>query len=248
MPRYFILLALLWLPAAFANTYRVNISEALSYTLGQQQITAMFSAIYAPLGIQPEFEFLPSERGLQLVNEGELDAEAGRVDLIGARYANLIAVPAPLGQLKLMLLCTDPKYCDLSYETDLAIIAGNLITVWFCQQHQLNCNRVQNDISAYQALSRGRVNRILATDKYALGSLCESGLTTLYSKTASERTFTIYHYVHKKHHALVPKLSAHIKAIRKSGQLRQYAERLENAFSQCQGQLISLDPSTDSHT
>ncbi|WP_125784631.1 hypothetical protein [Pseudoalteromonas rubra] len=241
MPRTLILLALLWLPVADANTYRINVSESLSYSLGQQQIIAMFSAIYAPLGIQPEFEFLPSERGLQLVNDAELDAEAGRVDLIGARYDNLIAVPVPLSELRLMLLCTDPQYCDLAHETDLAIIAGNLITVWFCEQRQLNCNPVQNDISAYQALSRGRVSRILATDKYALGSLCESGLSTLYSKAASARTFTIYHYVHKKHQALVPKLSAQIKAISQSGQLKQYAERLHNAFSQCQGQLISLD-------
>ncbi|WP_138553207.1 hypothetical protein [Pseudoalteromonas rubra] len=241
MPNYLLMLTLLWLPVVQANTYRINVSEALSYSLGKQQITAMFTEIYAPMGIRPEFEFLPSERGLQLVNDGELDAEAGRVGLVGARYPNLIAVPAPLSELRLMLLCTAPKYCELSNETDLAIIAGNLITVWYCEQHQLNCNPVQNNISAYQALSRGRVNRILVTDKYALGSLCESGLSTLYSKVADESTFTVYHYVHKKHRALVPKLGAHIKAIRKSGQLKHYVSRLQNAFAHCQGQLISLD-------
>lgn len=241
MPNYLLMLTLLWLPLAQASTYRINVSEALSYSLGQQQITAMFTAIYAPVGIRPEFEFLPSERGLQLVNDGKLDAEAGRVGLVGARYSNLIAVPAPLSELRLMLLCTAPKFCELSAETDLAIISGNLITAWYCEQHQLNCNPVQNNISAYQALSRGRVNRILVTNKYALGSLCESGLSTLYSKVADKSTFTVYHYVHKKHHALVAKLSAHITAIRKSGQLKRYVSRLQNAFAHCQGQLISLD-------
>ncbi|MCF2829515.1 MULTISPECIES: hypothetical protein [unclassified Pseudoalteromonas] len=66
--------------ATFA--YQINVSELVAYQLGQQQIAQLMQKIYAPLDITPTLVVLPSERGLEYVDQGFYDAEAFALALL----------------------------------------------------------------------------------------------------------------------------------------------------------------------
>ncbi|WP_261594677.1 hypothetical protein [Pseudoalteromonas holothuriae] len=78
-------------------------SESVAYQMGKDTVLKSLRAIYHPLSINPTLIYLPTKRGLQLLNNGEIDADAGRIDKAMAGYTNLIKVPYPLSKFRLFI-------------------------------------------------------------------------------------------------------------------------------------------------
>ncbi len=225
--------------AAFA--YQINVSELVAYQLGQQQIAQLMQKIYAPLDITPTLVVLPSERGLEYVNQGFYDAEAGRTSAIANAYPNLLQIPEPLATVQMAVFCLKKEHCTLSTWQDYVVIQGSLITEQVCQRKKLTCNAVSNDVSAFQALEKGHVEQILADDLFALGALCQSGLAAVYVRRLRDASYPIYHYINRKHQDLLPKLTASIKQLNSSGERDTILSRLSESFATCHGKVIELE-------
>ncbi|PCK31650.1 transporter substrate-binding domain-containing protein [Pseudoalteromonas piscicida] len=228
--------------SATTFAYQINVSELVAYQLGQQQIEQLMQKIYAPLGITPRLIILPSERGLEYVNEGVYDAEAGRTHAVAATYSNLLQVPEPLATVQMAVFCIKKEHCALSDQQDYVVIKGSLVTELVCKRKKLICNAVFNDVSVFQALQKGHVEQILADDLFALGTLCQSGLEKVYVRRLPDASYPIYHYVNVKHQALLPQLTKSIQRLNNNGESHTIFSTLEKHFSTCQGKVIELSP------
>ncbi|KZN50433.1 hypothetical protein [Pseudoalteromonas luteoviolacea] len=236
-----IALMLLWVcNQSLAKEFNINISEGLSFHLAKEQIEDIFTRIYGPLDIQPSFHYLPTQRGLQWVDSGRFDAEAGRAANEMSAYTQLIAIPTPLATVRLAVFCLKPELCHISNDSDIITIEGSLITTSFCRRTKLTCHGVKNNVSAFQALTRHHSDQLLATDHFSIGSLCSSGLNKIYMRILPAKGIVIRHYIHKKHQALVPKLDSIIQGMMKSGEFAAFIDRINNGFADCDGEIIKL--------
>ncbi|TQF72718.1 hypothetical protein [Pseudoalteromonas luteoviolacea] len=229
-----------------AKEYNINVSESMSFHLGKKQVEQIFTAIYQPLNISPKFHYLPSQRGLKWVNQGQFDAEAGRVESAMHRFDALIPVPTPLATVRLAVFCLAPQFCQVDRNEGMIIIEGSLLSVQFCERFALNCHAVQNTISAFQALAKSHSHQLLATDHFSIGSLCDSGLQKVYMYTLPGQGVKVHHYIHKKHLPLLTKIDLSIKEKLANGELNAFIDRLNSEFASCNGEIIQLttSPST----
>ena len=225
---------------AYADTYTINASEGLAYQLGKEKVTNAMVAIYAPLLITPEVVFLPSRRGLQLVDNGQFDAEAGRIDGAINGYDNLIKIPYPLSKTRLSIYCVEAKHCVVDENMSAVTIQGGLMAERYCKLKRLNCDQVMNDISAFKAIEKGYAPAIIANDRFALGTLCQSGIRKLYSR-ALTKVYYVHHYIHKKHAALAPDIAKSIENLIKSNILPNTFQSLSDAAKACDVKLTVLD-------
>ncbi|CAH9064574.1 hypothetical protein PSECIP111854_03485 [Pseudoalteromonas sp. CIP111854] len=204
----------------------------MAYQMGKDTVLKSLRAIYHPLSINPTLVYLPTKRGLQLLNNGEIDADAGRIDKAMAGYTNLIKVPYPLSKFRLFIFCIKPKECVLNKQVGHLIIQGTLLSEQFCQNAQLSCNIVANDISAFSALQKSFAPTLIANDRFAVGTICASGIKEIYARPLTKE-LKAYHYVHKKHADLVPQLTQSIKKLMDKNLLQNSFQSLTGAAKGC---------------
>lgn len=239
---FFILFVGLFSSLSTANDYIINVSESASYHLGKSQVETLFNEVYKPLGIAPKYIYLPSKRGLEQVNSGLYDAEAGRFSIIAEQYQSLLMIPTPLTELRIALFCIEESLCQLDANQGFLTITGTLITEKFCQTKQLNCNTVINDESAFIALKKQHADAILGNSLFPRGTLCRSGLKKIYMRVVLGQSFPLHHFINKQHKTLFAPLNQSIINLKNSSEIAAIFNKIANEFSQCNGEIIELPP------
>ena len=121
------------------QSFVIAVNNAYSDDISRSMIEALFTTMYAPLGIQPIFQYLPSRRGLQSANRFEVDAEAGRVLSVAKQYPNLVTINAPMVEHHVYLFCLEAQHCEKSPDTLYAVVGGFQAAYQYCERHGLDC-------------------------------------------------------------------------------------------------------------
>ncbi|WP_414702112.1 hypothetical protein [Paraglaciecola sp. 2405UD69-4] len=176
---------------------------------------------YVNLGFKVEHLGYPMARSIVEANAGRLDGVLIRTDTVTNDYPNLIKVPYALAEFEIMLV-TDPARCHPCNVENLDIVAtvrGFKAFDYYLAKNQFtpHVTEVLNMSHLLEMLSSGRVNGIVIPYHKDVGiELNEKWATKVLD------VYSSYHFVHKKHAALVPLLVEEFKA-------------LDKAFSQSQG-------------
>ncbi|CCQ10186.1 hypothetical protein PALB_10510 [Pseudoalteromonas luteoviolacea B = ATCC 29581] len=227
--------------ASDVTPYTINIAQSVESPLAQEEIKLLFKTIYSAVEITPEFVVLPSLRGLMLVNNGELDAEAGRVEQIGSQYHELIKVPTPLFSLSAGFYCLSKMRCNnIQEDTVIIVPKGSEVVIEYCKVHKLTCLAVNNDKSMFQALESGVGEVVLAADWIARMVMCYSSARTYYYRSEPELDLNIYHYLNKKHITIVGQLDDAIGVLKQSGELNFVKEIGLHRHLSCGVNIIDL--------
>ncbi|BBN80130.1 hypothetical protein PA25_01150 [Pseudoalteromonas sp. A25] len=229
--------------ALIAQSFVINVSEDVAYQMGKDKVRKSLEIIYAPLAIKPTLVFIPSRRGLSLLNRGEIDADAGRIDSAMISYENVLQVPYPLSTIRLFIYCIRPDDCMLSEGAEHLIVKGTVISELYCKKRRLKCNIVANDVSAFSALAKGFAPTLIANDRFSVGTLCASKIEEIYAKPLTG-VLKAYHYVHKKHADLVPKLTESITALMSRNILQNSFQSLTDTASACGVKLTIMENMT----
>lgn len=168
---------------------------------------------YSRLGRKLVIHQLPGERSLIYANEGKMDGELYRKLGLDREYPNLLIIPIPLLTLELVIFSRGTSFVVNGWESlrpyTLGFMRGNKIA----QQNTkgMKVEPVPTMQQAFEKLMMGRTDLVLghrASGMAVVRSLKLEGITVLEPPLAS---FPVYHYVHKKHAALVPELTRVLK-------------------------------------
>lgn len=202
---------------AFSSSYKINVTETYKNHSGQEGLESFFIALYLPLSISPEFLYYPSKRGLQLVNQGMLDAEAGRFEMVAKSYSSLIKIDEPIRFFHSGYFCLEKESCRIGKSTVVAAQSGFQSAELFCRTNQLNCHLENNPHLLARMLEKQIAQVFFSLNSEAELVLCSFNADTIYFAPISSFSYPSYHYVHKRHVRLVPKLEASMKHLRKTG-------------------------------
>jgi hypothetical protein len=177
---------------------------------------------YDYLGYEVKFEKILVARAREMVDAGRLDAILIAEKEIEQVYSNIIRVPVILAKGALVLFCAKEVICHQGVLNDdrklIGVVSGHSISANFMQQKYASTHEVKGLDDLGVMLSRKRLNYALFVYEEQIGTI---GLfdEEKFQKTEIYRSEG-YHYIHKKHKALLPEITKALKlAIEELGPL-----------------------------
>ncbi len=227
--------------SAYANGQRhpeklkvIRIS-AIENEVTHELAKAVVRAAYQKLGIEIEFYDLPARRALEWANAGKTDGDVARIDGTEYKFTNLIKISIPVNEFKGVAFTKDINRKIQSWE-DLKGLSVGIIGGY-----------------RYADLGTKGLDRVLAKDNAQLFKLLNVGhidiaISGLYSgklivakrfKDSKIQTIGdplhssfLYHFIHKKHKDLAPRLESTLLEMKNSGEIERIREKtLQEIFS-----------------
>ncbi|MDM7861266.1 transporter substrate-binding domain-containing protein [Alteromonas sp. ASW11-36] len=221
--------------------YQINVSESIATTIERQRIEQFLNQVYAPLNIQPEYVYYPSQRGLPLVNTGEIDAEAARYEFAVKEYRNLIQIPEPLGTIATVILCSKEQHCQLSPNRTVGVLQGFLMAKEFCRNEDKLCYFTENPSVLGKLLDSQRVEAILVRRNQIPSIVCNSDNNDFYAWHYRDFDLPTHHYVHRDNEHLVDALTNSIRVQKNTSIYLQITQQWLARAQQC-GKTITTIP------
>jgi polar amino acid transport system substrate-binding protein len=173
---------------------------------------------YRRIGIEAKEEFLPHERSLRASNSGEVDGEVMRIAGLEKEYPNLIMVPESIYNFDTVAFTTGLVFKIDGWESlrpyQLCILRGLKLS----ERGTEGMNRMVGNSTDHviEMLRRDRCQvAILGRASWLEVDRLKAGpLRELRPPIA---TLKLFHYVHKRHEALVPKLAETLRQMRSEG-------------------------------
>ena len=178
---------------------------------------------YQQLGIDIEYLPLPGERALRTSDSGEVDGEVFRIANVNKRYKNLVPVPTSINVLQGIAFTKERDIRVSGWQSLAPHNIGIQVGIKFAERGTEGMNRILVDTNEqlFKMLDSGRVDVIVAAHANGLKTISALELTGIRSTTPAIQEYPLFHYLHKKHSALVPKLDAVLRDMEESGLILQ---------------------------
>ncbi|PAU80543.1 hypothetical protein CK501_08905 [Halovibrio salipaludis] len=166
-------------------------------------------AAYQQLGISVDTLQVPSRRALFLAEQGRVDADLFRTPMVGEEKENLIRVPYPLLQGRLMAVFPEADVGDEPAFSGkrVAVRRGVLIAERTAERLGMDLARTRNYEQSLNLLEHRRVDMALVSHIEGGSPLGESKWARFHIHPEPVARFTLYHYVHRRHADLVEPLA-----------------------------------------
>ncbi|NOQ62898.1 MAG: transporter substrate-binding domain-containing protein [Methyloprofundus sp.] len=179
----------------------------------------IFTEVYQRLGIDIVIQIHPAERALHLANSGAVDGDLIRAAMVSRIAPNLIRIPTSFFQGKTSAFSKN-KNIVLKGWQDLkpyrvAILRGHKIAE--IKTRGLNVEAINTPEELFYFLDRGRADIVIFPYIIAPAYLKKLKLNNIYTLSPPLEEASLYHFLHKKHANLVPKVDHIIQQLLKEG-------------------------------
>lgn len=185
---------------------------------------------YEKIGIEVEIKLIHSKRSILLADEGRIDGEFGRSTIIEQEYKNLLRVPFVLLLREIHFFTKDTIIDDFTKDNikkyRVGIINGHKYAEKFTKDF-LNVISVKNTKQLIGLLVKNRVDITIDFPSSFETDVALMGLNSNDFKY-KEQDFKIlkrYHYLHKKHNLLIPKITQSLNQMKQNGEMERILKR-----------------------
>jgi hypothetical protein len=190
----------------------------------------ILKAVYAKLGITLEFLDVEAKRALALSSAGDVDGEIQRVAAVAQQYPTLLHLKPAINYIEPAAFTTRLEFAVTGWNSIKDYQVGIVRGVGSSEagtRGMPNVHRATSLEELVRMLDRERFD-LLVTDLFS-GRVeikrqeLESRIHPLLPPL--ERIY-IYHYLHERHRALVPRVEAVLREMTDSGELEQLRAKL----------------------
>ncbi|OQX17097.1 MAG: hypothetical protein BWK76_10625 [Desulfobulbaceae bacterium A2] len=172
------------------------------------------------ISIQLEIIHLPAERALLNANEGIEEGVYVRVEGMEAGYPNLRRVPEKIGDYEFVAFGKQPSVRLNGWES-LRDFHVAIITGWKILERNIvaskSLTKVKDASLLFRALVDDKVDLVVYNRLDGYGTIKELGLQGIRALDPPFATREMFLYVHKSREALVPQLTAALRAMKDDG-------------------------------
>lgn len=195
---------------------------------GQEMSALILEEAYASIGIEIEVQRYPGLRSLKTANQGLVDGELSRFKAFRYDFPNLIPVPVPVNHLSGTAFSKNDKIELRDWGSLRGYNIGITRGMKFAEQGAAGMTiiRANSHKQLFKMLDAGRVD--VAINPLINGVVIINQLK-LEGIHALEPTLThidLYHFLHKRHAALIPQITAAVQKMQASGRI----EEIRNDF------------------
>jgi hypothetical protein len=174
-----------------------------------EDYTELFVNIYTELGFKVELIPTPSLRGLILLNDGAVDADVLRLNVIAEEYPNVIVLYPELKRVSLSLICAKGIPCnsDVLMNKNISVLANSRM-LELLDPGEFESIQIDNELfsSVINMLKVGRYFYAIYVVDEVIKKHFEQDFQIIDIKKIS-----ISHVIHKKHVNLLPQIQEKIR-------------------------------------
>ena len=176
---------------------------------------------YRRLGYEIEILTYPGRRAVDMANRGLVDGELARLDVVKTLYTDLRQVPVPVHQLSLMAFTRDTRFTVNGWQSlqpyTVITLSGYKYTELKLDQWRVPHTLASRFDLVLSAVASGKVEVGLLNRYDGLQVIQRLALTNLTPLPQPVEQFPTFHYLHKKHLALVPRVAAQLSQLHQEG-------------------------------
>lgn len=195
-----------------ANTFADNVMRFTTSSSADAfpEVIEMFSEMYSRVGYRIEIDMLPERRSMyEAGHRGRVDGELARVKEAAYLLPEHIRIPVPVANVAASAFVKDFNFEVNGWQSLAPYQLGSLRGILAIERHLSGFNTLEagSPSQLLELLNRGRIQ--IAIMPRPMGEFALKRLP--YNIKVIEPpidTFSVYHYVNKRHKALVPQLTA----------------------------------------
>ncbi len=204
----------------------------LTTTLGLEHFNTIGERVlleaYAEIGITIEVLRVPSKRSLTMSNSGQSDGEVHRIKSITQKFPNLVQSPVSINHVDIVAFSKDPN-TNINGQNNLksysivypkGALVYEKITAGFPDVITVSISK-----QGLKMLANNRVDIFLGDTLSGPATIKENNITDVYMLSPPVKTIKMYHCLNNKHGQLIPKITAVLRAMEKSGRLNEIREQ-----------------------
>lgn len=182
---------------------------------------------YKQLDIDLQLENLPGLRALKSANDGETDGSLIRIKGIDKEYPNLHIIPLSFVSVDFVVFTKKRPFKISGWESlkkyTISYLRGTKIIE--TKTKGMKSQPVNSLESAFSMLTRGRADIVVETHYMGLITLNKLKLKNIKVLEPPLEIIPLYHYLNKKHQALIPQLNDILKNMKKTGKIDKLTKK-----------------------
>jgi len=188
---------------------------------GQEMSVLILKEAYASIGIEVVVIRYPGLRSLKTANEGRVDGEVSRFKAFERDYPNLIAVPVPVNHLQGTAFSKNGAIELRGWESLRDYTIGITRGMKFAERGTAGMStvRANSHQQLFQLLDKGRVDVAINPFVNGVVIINKLKLEGIHALEPPLMRIDLYHFLHKRHAALVPKITDSIRKLEASGRI-----------------------------
>ncbi len=201
---------------AAADMREINISTLIGNDPATVIAEHIVSEAYHRIGRRMVVHKLPGERTLIEANDGRMDGELYRKLGMEREYPNLIILPVPLLTYEIVIFTRGTDFVVHGWESLRPFTIGYVRGIKIVHENTEGMKReaVGTMEQAMQKLTMGRTDLVVGNRHSGLAALEAMGVDDVRALAPALASFPVFHYVHKRHAALVPELLAALQSMK----------------------------------
>jgi polar amino acid transport system substrate-binding protein len=168
---------------------------------------------YRRIHLAVQFREVPATRALAEAASGQVDGDLARIDGVNAQYPDLVQVRVPIASFNAVVVARDTRFQPHGWESLRPYTIGYHRGILFAERalRGMRTDAAPTNELVLRKLLSGRTDLAVLPEQDARALVADMpGLVIL--QPPVERV-QLYHYLNKKHAALVPALEAALRAM-----------------------------------
>ena len=215
-------------------------SKTITLSRGEDAVLQKFSELilqkaYQKIGIELKIIHVPIARSLVLANNGIVDGDVSRISKIENQYGNLIKIPVPINHIDIRMFSYNKKLLanknNINGFYRMGCVRGLILVEKISTTMKADCYKVNGHKQGINMLNKNRIDVLLLplTIGAYFKSVDSQFSTSHYSDSLGREP--LFHYLHKKHHKLVPKLTLILQQMNIDIYEKTYRDSLKETIS-----------------
>jgi hypothetical protein len=178
--------------------------------------------VYAKAGIPIEIIPVSGERALLESSEGRLDGEVHRIFEVDSIYPDLIKVPTAINYIESTVFSKNKNFLVTGCHSLKGKLIGRVRGIKyaeFCTRNMGNVAIFSDSRSLMKSLNNDIIDFAITANFNGLVQLEKLGFHSIIALKPALGQKPLFHYLHKKHRKLIPKIDGIIIAMTESGEL-----------------------------
>lgn len=212
------------------ETFRIAKMDSPDHRL----IMRVVGEAYEHLQIPVEFVEFPGKRSLYEANAGTVDADLSRIKEVEQEFTSLRRVPTPVFWFEATVFSKRKDLKINGWDSLRGLRIGIMRGMIYAERGVKDFPRltvVDRPIHLFKMLDSDRIDIAIFSDLNGLHIIKELKLTSIHALKPPLERINGYHYIHKKHEHLLPKLDSIFQEMKNSGQMdRMRQDFLRNSI------------------
>jgi polar amino acid transport system substrate-binding protein len=189
---------------------------------------------YERINFEIDFKKLPAERSLVNSNNGLLDGEVNRVMGIDKKYSNLIRIPIPINSFEGVVFTKKHHFTVRGWDCLKPYTIAIRVGAKFAENgtRGMKVSKFSTYEKVFMLVAKDRYDICISSRITGFYQIKKQDLLGLKPLEPPIAEFKLYHYLHKKHKDLVPKISDSLLKMQQEGTILKTRELFINELLQ----------------